>query len=151
MRRLFGCPDFISLTQKNYECLKKKVKIFTENKPVRGLRKKYNIHDVNWLNFIIKTNFASMCVTVINRVSRENDDPLLSTDKVLSMSSCHRNSICHKGRIVSWFALSLCPVVTIIELSYPQCTQYTCGWHTCLSSVQCEALIVQCICIKINY
>ena len=23
--------------------------IFTENKPVRGLRKKYNIPDVNWL------------------------------------------------------------------------------------------------------
>ena len=38
--------------------------------------------------------------------SRENDYPLLSIDKVLS--SCHRNSICHKGRIVSWtFELSV--------------------------------------------
>ena len=26
-------------------------KIFTENKPVRGLRKKYTIPDVNWLSF----------------------------------------------------------------------------------------------------
>ena len=37
---------------------------------------------------------------VINRFSRENDNPLLSIDKVLSMSSCHMNYI------VSWFELS---------------------------------------------
>ena len=38
---------------------------------------------------------------VNNRFSKENDDPFLSIDKVLYMSSCHMNSICHKGRIVS--------------------------------------------------
>ena len=27
--------------------------IFTENKPVRGLRKKYNIPDVNWLSYFL--------------------------------------------------------------------------------------------------
>ena len=27
--------------------------IFTENKPVRGLRKKYNIPDVNWLRYLL--------------------------------------------------------------------------------------------------
>ena len=32
--------------------------IFTENKPVRGLRKKYNIPDVNWLNWWLKLRFS---------------------------------------------------------------------------------------------
>ena len=37
-------------------------KIFTENKPVRGLRKKYNIPGVNWLNgyfFLFRSSFFS--------------------------------------------------------------------------------------------
>ena len=49
--------------------------------------------------------FAILAATispVINLYSKKNDDPLLSIDKVLSMSSCYRNSICRKGRIISW-------------------------------------------------
>ena len=92
---------------------------------------------------------------VNNLFSRENDDPLQSIDKVLSMSSCHRNSICHKGRIVSG-SICPCPVITIIELSYPQFNgsrslnvndirACMCGWHTCLSSVVSEALSAHCM------
>ena len=33
--------------------------IVTENKPVRGLRKKYNIPDVNWLSVSLKHNFEN--------------------------------------------------------------------------------------------
>ena len=49
MRRLFGCPDFVSLTNKIINGYRNIFWIFTENKPVRGLRKKYNIPDLNWL------------------------------------------------------------------------------------------------------
>ena len=84
----------------------------------------WGIHMSQWsieffaltLDFVIKTHFASTwhdwifsriwailvarISLVINRFSRENDYPLLSIDKVLSMSSCHRNSICHNNRVV---------------------------------------------------
>ena len=50
MRRLFGCPDFVSLTNKIINGQNFFPQIFTENKPVRGLRKKYNIPDMNWLS-----------------------------------------------------------------------------------------------------
>ena len=34
--------------------------IFTENKPVRGLRKKYNIPDVNWLKCLNKSLMTTL-------------------------------------------------------------------------------------------
>ena len=50
MRRLFACLDFISLTQKRLLMARNIFRIFTENKPVGGLQKKYNIPEVNWLS-----------------------------------------------------------------------------------------------------
>ena len=46
MRHLFG---FRFIDKKNLLMARKFFRISTENKPVRGRRKKYNIPDVNWL------------------------------------------------------------------------------------------------------
>ena len=42
MRRLFGCPDIVSLTEK-FLMARNFFRIFTENNPVWGSGKKYNI------------------------------------------------------------------------------------------------------------
>ena len=41
MRRLFGCPDIVSLTEK-FLMARNVFQIFTENNPVRGSGKIYN-------------------------------------------------------------------------------------------------------------
>ena len=48
MRRLFDCPDIVSLTET----------FFTENNPARGTGKKNNIPDVNWLMKYSKFSFV---------------------------------------------------------------------------------------------
>ena len=48
MRRLFGCL-FRFIDKKKLLMARNFSRIFTENKPVQDLRKKYNIPDVNWL------------------------------------------------------------------------------------------------------
>ena len=57
--------------------------------------------------YIIIGTYMYVRSLVINRFSRENDDPLISIDKVLFTLSCHRKSISHKGQIISWFELSV--------------------------------------------
>ena len=49
MMRLFGCPDFVSLTEK-FLMARIFFRIFTENNPALGTEKKKNFPDVNWLN-----------------------------------------------------------------------------------------------------
>ena len=48
MRRLFGCPDIVSLTEK-FVMARICFQIFTENNPVWGSGKKYNKPDVKGL------------------------------------------------------------------------------------------------------
>ena len=60
MRHLFGCPD-----KQNILMARNVFRILIENKPVRGLRKKYNIPDVNWLrNTKAKTRAMEVMVFV---------------------------------------------------------------------------------------
>ena len=48
MRRLFDCPDIVSLTEK-FLMARNFFRIFTENNPARGTGKIYNMPDVNRL------------------------------------------------------------------------------------------------------
>ena len=51
MRRLFGCPDIVSLTEK-FLMARIFFRIFTENNPVMGDSKTLCIPEVKGLNFI---------------------------------------------------------------------------------------------------
>ena len=49
MRRLFGCPDIVSLTEK-FLMARNFYRIFTENKPVMGDSKTFGIPEAKGLN-----------------------------------------------------------------------------------------------------
>ena len=50
MRRLFGCPDIVSLTEK-FLMARNFYRIFTENKPVMGDSKTFGIPEAKGLRF----------------------------------------------------------------------------------------------------
>ena len=56
--RLFGCPDFISLTQ-TFLMARNFFGIFTKNNPAQGTGKKYNIPDVILLKGMLKYSIIS--------------------------------------------------------------------------------------------
>ena len=51
MRRLFGCPDIVSLTEK-FLMARNFYRIFTENKPVMGDSKTFGIPEAKGLTLI---------------------------------------------------------------------------------------------------
>ena len=58
MRRLFGCPDIVSLTEKILMA-RNVYRIFTENNPVMGDSKTFGIPEANGLNLspgVLKIN-----------------------------------------------------------------------------------------------
>ena len=58
MRRLFGCPDFVSLTEKILMA-RNFYRIFTENNPVMGDSKTFGIPEAKGLNLstgVLKIN-----------------------------------------------------------------------------------------------
>ena len=64
MRRLFGCPDIVSLTEK-FLMTRNFYRIFTENNPVMGDSKTFGIP--NWQSlFLWKTLTASFIVKCVN-------------------------------------------------------------------------------------
>ena len=56
-KRLFGCPDIVSLTDK---CLMARnfYRIFTENNPVMGDSKTFGIPEAKGLNYLLKNLFS---------------------------------------------------------------------------------------------
>ena len=52
MRRLFGCPDIVSLTEK-FLMARNFYRIFTENKPVMGDSKTFGIPEAKGLNGLV--------------------------------------------------------------------------------------------------
>ena len=54
MRRLFGCPDIVSLTEK-FLMARNFYRIFTENNPVMGDSKTFGIPEAKGLNRIFNT------------------------------------------------------------------------------------------------
>ena len=60
MRRLFGCPDIVSLTEK-FLMARNFYRIFTENKPVMGDSKTFGIPEAKGLR--VKGNFLIIFVS----------------------------------------------------------------------------------------
>ena len=56
MRRLFGCPDIVSLTD-IFLMARNVLRIFTENNPARGIGKKYNMPEVKGLRKIMMVRY----------------------------------------------------------------------------------------------
>ena len=61
MRRLFGCPDIVSLTEK-FLMARNFYRIFTENNPVMGDSKTFGIPEAKGLTILI---FVGICVCMI--------------------------------------------------------------------------------------
>ena len=53
MRRLFGCPNIVSLTEK-FLMARNFYRIFTENNPVMGDSKTFGIPEAKGLTFILQ-------------------------------------------------------------------------------------------------
>ena len=60
MRRLFGCPDIVSLTEK-FLMARNFFQIFTENNPVMGYSKTFFIPEAKGLRKIRFTAINTMC------------------------------------------------------------------------------------------
>ena len=63
MRRLFGCPDIVSLTE-NFLMARNFDRIFTENNPVMGDSKTFGIPEAKGLKALWRvylSNFISWC------------------------------------------------------------------------------------------
>ena len=68
MRRLFGCPDIVSLTEK-FLMARNFYRIFTENNPVMGdsIGKTFGIPEAKGLRIIRKSQiiYGSLCLDLV--------------------------------------------------------------------------------------
>ena len=69
MRRLFGCPDIISLTEK-FLMARKFFWIFTENNPVMGDSKTFCIPEAKGLNAIYRYLDNLKRFSISNRIKK---------------------------------------------------------------------------------
>ena len=70
MRRLFGCPDIVSLTEK-FVMARNFYRIFTENNPVMGDSKTFGIPEAKGLNikswtiaYLISMTMIGKCILI---------------------------------------------------------------------------------------
>ena len=64
MRRLFGCPDIVSLTEK-FLMARNFYRIFTENNPVMGDSKTFGIPEAKGLRLQVRTTACRLLMTTM--------------------------------------------------------------------------------------
>ena len=105
MRRLFGCPDIVSLTEK-FLMARNFFRIFTENNPVMGYSKTFFIPEAKGL-MVISSNFLffwNICILFEEKMTQTlklHISEYLS--EALCYSKCSKNNVLINSRVARMF------------------------------------------------